>query len=42
MYVGHDEDRGGKSITEVYGNVTRVQNENVTEGMELQQVGTEV
>ena len=36
-----DEGKGGRSVTGVYGSVTRVQNKGITEGME-KRVGTEV
>ena len=37
----HDEGRGGRSITGVYGSVTGVQNKSATRDMEKQQVGKE-
>ena len=32
----HDEDKCGRSVTEVHGSVTGVQNKGVSEGMEKQ------
>ena len=38
--LSQDKGRGGRSVTGVHGSVTGEKNKSVTEGMEIQQVGT--
>ena len=40
--LNHDEGSGGRSVTGVHGSVTREQNQNITEVMELQRLDTKV